>query len=254
MIYGLWLSATGLQTNGYRQDVIANNLANAETVGFKHDLSVFSERPVASREPFGDPTMTDPMLNDMTGGTFVAPTFTVYEQGTLRPTDRPLDAALVGEGFFSVRDGDGVKYTRDGRFTLTSEGGLVTVAGGRPVLSDAGTPIRVPPERAGEVAIRDDGTIRAGATLVGRLAITDFADKSRLTKVGSNLFEASSDAVERTPSATVRSGYVEASTVDPTRTMVQMIEATRAYDLNALMITLQDSLLGKASTEIAQLA
>jgi len=254
MVYGLWLSAAGLQANQYRQDVIANNLANVETVGFKRDLAVFTERAVASREALGDPTMSDPTLDRMSGGTFVAPTYTCFEQGSIVPTDRPLDAALQGEGFFTVRDAAGVRYTRDGRFAVDAQGNLVTVSGERPVLNDAGQPIQVPPEQIGNVRLAQDGTVLAGGSPVGRLGIVDFADRTALRKTGSNLLEAAAGAQARPASASVLAGAVEASTVDPTTTMVGMIEAARAYQMNATMISMQDTMLGRAANDIAKLA
>jgi flagellar basal-body rod protein FlgF len=253
MIYGLWLSAAGLQANQYRQDLIANNLANVETNGFKRDLAVFSERQVASREPFGDPTYSNRMLDSMTGGTFVAPTYTLYEQGPIQPTNRPLDLALQGDGFFTVRDGDRVAYTRDGALSVNANGELVTSAGGRPVLSDAGTPIRVPPGRASELQIASDGMLRLAGAEIGRLGLANFADPNALRKVGSNLFLAPEGATKTAPQATVMSGGLEQSAVDPATTMVAMIEAARAYQLNASLISLQDSMLGRAVNDIARL-
>jgi flagellar basal-body rod protein FlgF len=253
MVYGLWLSASGLQANKYRQDVIANNLANVETVGFKRDLAVFCERPVASQEPSGDPTLSDRMLDGMSGGTFVAPTFTSFEQGPILRTERPLDVALQGDGFFAVRDGNQTRYTRDGRFAIDERGDLVMVAGGRPVLSETGQPIRITAEQRDSLHISGDGTIWAGEATVAKLGIVGFADKSELRKVGSDLFEAPDKAPTRPSSANVVEGAVEASTVDPTSAMVNMIEASRAYQLNATMISMQDTMLGRAANDIAKL-
>lgn len=253
MVYGLWLSAAGLQANQYRQDVIANNLANVETAGFKRDLTVFTERSVASRESSGDPTRSNLMLDAMTGGTFVAPTYTTFEQGSLVKTDKPFDLALQGDGFFTVRDGNQTAYTRDGRLAIDTQGNLVTVVGSRPVLSDTGQAIRVSPEQRADVLVSEDGTIRAGATTVAKLGIVNFADTTELHKAGSNLLLASDGAKKTAASANVVTGAVEASTVDPTTTMVAMIEAARAYQLNATMISMQDTMLGRAANDIGKL-
>lgn len=253
MEYGLWLSAGGLQAMQYRQDIIANNLANVNTAGFKRDLAVFSERMIAAREGTGDSTASDETLNPMTGGIFVAPTYTIFEQGAVEPTERPLDAALVGDGFFTVRNGDKTAYTRDGRFAVNSSGELVTASGNYPVLNADGSAIRIPAHRASEVQFTQDGRVRVGNNDVSRLGIVDFEDHQQLRKVGTNLFEAAEGANPKNAAATVEGRSVEASSVDPATTMVSMIEASRAYQLNATMIQMQDSLLGRAVNDIARL-
>src|SRR6185369_8802982 len=129
MVYGIYQSAAGLQINQHRQDVLANNLANIETVGFKPDLALARERMIASREGGNDPSLSNSTLNGMTGGTVAAPTFTSFIPGAVEPTGRPLDVALQGDGFFAVQDGDTKRYTRDGRFMFDADGRLVTVGG-----------------------------------------------------------------------------------------------------------------------------
>jgi len=252
MVYGIYQSAAGLQVNQYRQAVLANNLANLDTVGFKHDLSVVCERPIASAEAFADSSWSDPRLARMTGGSLVAPTYTAFQQGMVRETGSPLDVALAGDGFFTVREGDAVRYTRDGRFALNEQGELVTVAGNHPVLNAQGQAIVVTGVPAENVRIDASGEVRAGASRFGRVGVVDFEDTSRLRKVGANLLQAI--GVEPTPhAAQLRTGAVEASTVDPTQTMVSMIEVARAYELNATMIGLADSTLGRAVNDIARL-
>jgi flagellar basal-body rod protein FlgG len=252
MVYGLWLSAAGLQANQLRQDIIANNLANVETTGFKRDLALFSERMIAAREPLGDSNASADLMNSMTGGTFVAPTYTVFEQGTVMPTDRPFDVALVGEGFFTIRDADRTLYTRDGRFAVNAQSELVT-SDGKAVLSDAGTTIRIPPDQLANVRITPDGRVRTGNVDLARLGIVDFEDKQQLKKVGSNRFAAPDGVLSRPANATVEPRALEASGVDPATTMIAMIEASRAYQLNASMISMQDAMLGRAATDIARI-
>lgn len=252
MIYGIYQSAAGLMTNQYRQDILANNLANVGTVGFKHDLAVVRERQVQAREGSGGLTAGDRLLDGLTGGSLVAPTYTSFVQGPLEETDRPLDAALVGEGFFAVNDGQGERYTRDGRFTINARGELVTVSGAHRVLDEAGGPIVVPGEAAGSVRLHADGSLRVGNEELGRLRIVDFQDKDNLRKQGGNLFQ----AVGERPTASqaeLRVGMVEQSTVDPMQAMVAMIESSRAYQLNATMIGLADATLSRAVNDIPRL-
>src|SRR5580765_5965379 len=129
MVYGIYQSAAGLQINQHRQDVLANNLANIDTVGFKPDLALVRERMIASREGMSDPSLSNPLLNGMSGGTLASPSYTSFIPGSIEPTGKPLDVALHGDGFFAVKDGDTKRYTRDGRFMFDANGYLVTVGG-----------------------------------------------------------------------------------------------------------------------------
>src|ERR1700744_3999436 len=103
MNYGMYLSATGVMANSYRQDVIANNLANAETVGFKRDQATFQQRLTAAPE-MGRRDLSDPRMDNIGGGFFIAPTQTDLTQGELETTGNHLDAAIVGKGFFGVNN------------------------------------------------------------------------------------------------------------------------------------------------------
>src|SRR5687768_1897415 len=102
MIYGLYLSATGIMTNSYRQDVIANNLANSETVGFKRDVALFKERLTQAQEQRIKGDWSNPLLEGIGGGTLAAPTIVDSTQGELEPTGSPLDVAIEGKGYFTV--------------------------------------------------------------------------------------------------------------------------------------------------------
>ena len=148
MTYGLWLSAGGLQVNQYRQEIVTNNLANVETVGFKRDLAVIHERLVESQRSPDGPRYTHGLLDALSGGNWVRPTYTSFEQGDLVRTGGDLDAAINGDGFFTVREGNNLRYTRDGRFTLNRAGELVMVAGeGRvKVVDQSGRPIALDPD------------------------------------------------------------------------------------------------------------
>lgn len=251
MVYGIYQSAAGMLVNQYRQEVLANNLANVSTVGFKPDLAVVRERMVASKEGFVGPLGSHEVYDRMTGGSLVAPTFTSFEQGPIVRTDNPLDVAIQADGFFAVQDGDTTRYTRDGRFTLNHEGMLITVAGGHPVLSETGTPIRLPANARGRAHIDANGEVRSGTQRFGKLGVFDFADERSLTKHGGNLLTAHTKPTPIEPNLAVRS--VEQSAVDPTATMVSLIEVSRAYQLNATMVGLADATLGRAVNDIARM-
>lgn len=255
MVYGIYLSAAGLQANQYRMEVLANNLANADTVGFKHDLTVMRERRAEAREGMRDPDASQSSLSEMTGGSLVAPTITSFEDGAVDRTGRPLDVAIAHGGFFKVQTADGERYTRDGRFLLSPAGELVTAVGGNTVLDVAGQPILVPPVAASDIRIDGSGEVRAGKAKAscGRIGIVDFDDRSLLRKIGGNLFE-SLGATPRDVKGSLISGALEKSNVDPVQSMVSMIEVTRAYQLNATLVGLADQTLGRAVNDIGRIS
>jgi len=252
MVYGLWLSSAGLQVNEYRQATLANNLANAETAGFKRHLAVISARQVASRSTggLGDGNR---LLDDLSGGSLVRPTHTDFSDGPLRASRNPLDLAVPGRGFLVVRDGEEVLFTKDGRLTLDSQGRLVTAAGGRPVLDADERPIVTVPGAAAPVRVGSDGTVRQGGAVLGRLAVVAFEDPQALVKRGAGLFAAAGQ--EPVPQeGGVVSGAVEASNVSPVTSLASLIEVSRAYQMNATLLSLQDQTLGRAVNDIAKVA
>lgn len=252
MVYGIYSSAAGLMTSQYRQDVLANNLANLATVGFKQDLTAIRERLPASREELTDRNASDESLAGLTGGSLVAPTYTSFEPGAVETTGNALDAAIDGEGFFRVRAGSTEGYTRDGRFALNADGQLMTVTGHAEVLDAGGRPIKVPKALKDHVRIDANGQVRAGKQSFGEIGVVRFDDPSLLRKIGGNLLVAQGEAQPVEVDANLKTGAVETSNVDATRTMVSMIEASRAYQMNATMIGLADQTLGRAVNEIAR--
>ena len=255
MTYGLWLSAGGMQANEYRQSILANNLANANTVGFKKDLAVMRERAVESRTAADGGRFVHPLLDGLSGGTFVAPTMHSFANGLPETTGNPLDATIKGEGFFTVRVGNDTRYTRDGRFTVNEKNELVMVAGnGRhKVLDEAGTPIVLLPASAGRARIAADKTVRQGDTVVARLGLAEFADRNDLRKVGANLFKNTGDRALPATRSMLLPGTVERSNADPITGLAEMIEVSRAYQLNAQMISLQDTMIGQAVSRVGRI-
>src|SRR5256885_10977320 len=146
MNYGLYLSATGVLTNLHRQDVIANNLANVETVGFKRNIATFQQRLTEAQQRGGAENQeTDPMLEHIGGGLFCAPTRLDMSQGELERTANNLDVSILGQGFFAVRDNDQARLTRDRQFMLANKGNLImTNASASHVLGPDGQPISIP--------------------------------------------------------------------------------------------------------------
>jgi flagellar basal body rod protein FlgG len=253
--YGLWLSASGMQINEYRQSVLANNLANAQTTGFKEDLAIASQRTVASREGAGGMAMRHPVLDGMTGGAAAMPTYHSFAQGTLEQTNNPLDWAVDGDGFFTVSDGAQTRYTRDGVMTVNQAGELVLAAGsGRwRMVDSAGVPIVTQPG-GGAVRVSSDGTVRQGANAIGQVSLVTAPDKTQLKKAGENLFTIENPVQMVPATGQIAAGSRELSNFDTMKGLAGMIEASRAYQMNATLIQLQDQAAGHAISRVGRVA
>src|SRR4051812_1384633 len=184
MNYGLYLSAMGVLANSNRQDVIANNLANAETVGFKKDLALFQEqRTEAQKRSLSASRYSNELLEPLGGGLVPSGMTVDLSQGPIEVTGNPLDVAVEGDGYFAVRHDDQTMLTRAGRFQVDRNGNLATDAG-HAVLSDKLTSISLAP---GAVDIAKDGTITQNGKAVGRLGVFSVANPKLLAKRGANL-------------------------------------------------------------------
>ena len=248
MIYGLYQSAAGMMVNEYRQNVLANNLANAETAGFKRDVATFAERTPASEAGVREGSGAD-LMELLSGGVWLSKTDTDFSESSFIHTDKPLDVALAGPGFLRVSSNGNEYLTRDGRMNMDANGWLRSATDGASVLGSAGQPIRLNP-RGGEISIDENGAISQGGQRTAQLGITDVEDYDVLRKAGAERF--SFEGAKLTPSpATVTSGAMESSGVTPVRELVTMIEASRAYQLNAQMVSMQDQSAGRLINAVA---
>lgn len=253
MIYGLYLSAAGVMTNAYRQDVISNNLANAETVGFKKNLAGFQQRRTEADER-GDESSTNALLENIGGGVFASPTHVDLSQGELESSSNNLDVALEGSGYFAVRDHDTTRLTRDGQFMLNRDGQLILANGvGQPVLNDKGDSIKLEGASASNTVIGKSGEIIVNGQYAGRIGVYDAADPSKLRKLGGNLISA--DATSLQPSAAVVHGNtLERANVEPATELVELMDTQRQLEANANMIKMQDSTLQHAANEVGKIS
>jgi flagellar basal-body rod protein FlgG len=251
MVYGLYLSADGLLAQQYRQDVIANNLANVDTPGFKADRVAFSERLTESmlRQ---SPGARQPALDPSTGGLFGTPVYTDYAQGNVIPSSSPFDLAILDNGFLAVQTPDGARYTRDGRLVADNEGTLRHVASGGAVLGADGQPIVIDPAAKGLVRIDESGRISQGDAIIGKLGLVDFQDRQALEKAGQNLYD-SRGTPQIAATGQIKQGAYEASGVEPATALVDMISAARAYEMNVSLISMQDESLGRAVNEVGRI-
>ena len=224
---GLYIAASGMVSEMARQDLIANDLANASTAGYKSDRAVQSS--------FGDlllrNTQTGRTIGPLGEGSRIERQVTDLTAAPLKETGEDLDFAIEGDGFFAVQTAQGVRYTRNGQFTAAANGRLVDQLGNA-VLGQNGRPI----------AIGADGKVPEAN--VGVFAV----DNAR--KVGDNFF---TGAAGGRGAGQVRSGALEGSGADPVRAMTDMIASLRAFESGQKVITTIDSTLQKASNQVGSL-
>lgn len=253
MNYGLYLSATGVMANSYRQDVIANNLANAESTGFKRDVPIFQERLTEAQANRALARRSNPLMENLGGGLKLAPTAIDFTAGDLELTGRTLDVGIEGNGFFAVREGKQTLLTRDGRLLIDKDGNLIT-GGTNParVLDHEGNPIQLNPNLPTQ--IDETGQIYQQEQVVGRLGVYDVADHRQLMKMGEGRFLAGPDAGSMTQgSGLVRSGFLERANVSPASELTQLIETQRLLEANANMIRYQDAMLGRLVNDVGKI-
>lgn len=241
MPYGFYISAEGAQVQSRRMEVISNNLANVDTPGFKRDLAIFQAR-FAEAIQQGEAVPGAGGVDDVGGGVLLRGTKTDFSPGPLERTGLATDLAIDGDGFFLVRKGNQEFLTRAGNFRLTSVGELVT-QDGYSVLGEDGEPILIDPT-LGPWSFTPDGMLQqAGASTA--LAMVRPQSLGDLAKVGENLFEPLADVRPLEPSERhLALGYLEKSTVRATAEMMEMIEASRAFEANVALIRHQDAVIG----------
>ncbi len=208
-------------------DIAANNIANADTTGFKVESLTASEDPQTLPGGTGPNATANYVLDTGLARNFA--------QGALQQTGAPLDAAIDGDGFFQVSTAAGTRYTRDGRFTTDSQGKLITQAGD-PVLDASGGQITLNPQ-GGAPSIAADGTVSqaipgsANGQIVGKIGVVSFQSLAALSKEGGGLYSNSS-STPPTPStkSVIHQGMLESSNVQPVLQITDLIRISRAYD------------------------
>jgi flagellar basal-body rod protein FlgF len=238
----MYISAEGAQAQAQRLEVIANNMANVDTAGFKQDVPTFQAR-FAEAIQDGQARPHDRSINDIGGGVKLMDVATDYSEGTLKATGGELDLAIDGKGFFQIRGEDGKQYlTRAGEFMLNVDGVLVSENGQRPVLDQSGALIQM--DNNAPFSISQDGFISQSGNVFA-LGMSQPKSLDKLVKVGNNLYE-SLEKVEpvKLEDRNIRQGFLEMSGANAVRQMLAMIETTRAFEANTRMIQSQDSMIG----------
>ncbi|HKX53920.1 MAG TPA: flagellar basal-body rod protein FlgG [Nitrosospira sp.] len=254
MIRSLWISKTGLDAQQTQMDVIANNLANVSTNGFKRSRAVFEDLLYQTlRQPGAQSSQQTQLPSGLQLGTGVRPVATerIFTQGNLQQTGNSKDVAIQGQGFFQVLRPDGsTAYTRDGSFQTDFEGQLVTSSG-----YYVQPAITIPPN-AQSITVGRDGVVSvttpdsAVPVQVGNLQLATFINPAGLQSVGENLYVET--ASSGTPNVTnpgtdgaglLNQGYVETSNVNVVEELVNMIQTQRAYEINSKSVQTSDQML-----------
>lgn len=257
MVKGLYTAYTGMVNEQKRLDVISNNLANADTTGFKKEgtTSQAFDEVLAYKIKDTTDAVRARNIGSMSLGVKIGESYTDFSQGSLRETGNTYDIALSDKGFFSVeftnKVGEtSIKYTRDGSFTVTKEGVLVTKDGDY-VLDENGNHIRVNPLL--DVTITKEGAIKQEGREVATLGVVDFEDYNYLEHYGENYYQPVEGATMKASNAQVLGGYLEMSNIQVVSEMVEMISVTRAYETNQKLIQTIDGSLEIAANQLGKL-
>ena len=247
----------GAMTNEHRLDVIANNLANSSTNGFKKDSYAFQDTfqrfahdYLVDAKPYvrAENIWPKPYIQARTR---MSGQYSDMSQGSVQSTGNSLDVALVGEGFFKVRTPKGDFMTRNGSFQLSADGRLITEQGFE-VLS-GGSAITLP--RDNRIDIDVNGVITADGNQIGTLDLVNVSDPKSVEKVGQNLFQIrkGSRATEIAPeNLQVQQGFLEKSNVEIVGEMVNMMEAQRAFEINQKLMTTTDTMESLVINKVGQ--
>lgn len=249
MIYGMYLSAQGADSNSVRLDVLSNNMANANTTSFKRDVAVFQMNRNFDAEQ-GQQNDLPGDLQNHTGGISLEAIRTDFEMGSLVPTGSDFDLAIKGDGFFQVGNEKELFLTRNGSLSIDPDNRLVTSDQGLPVLTQEETDIILPPE-AVHVEITNDGVVtpfdQNGQSLgsVGQVAIMMPNSLDELVKLGGSLYSTEGRVFSINEEANLQQGYLESSGTNSIEEMMELVTTSRLFESNVNMIKLQDESLGR---------
>lgn len=264
---GLYTAATGMIAETRRTDTIANNLANANTTGYKRDDAVTMDFEPMLLRRINDKTGTQqevtsfkgfslgtnaPVVGELGLGAQVADIVTDHAQGAFQTTGNQLDFGIEGEGYFRIATPRGERYTRDGNFYRNADSRLVNV-NGEDVLDSQGRAITIPPEAA-DFNVTPEGRITANGVFVAQLGLVSFPGGDRImVKEGNNLYRVA-DPQQQPQQATgsIQQGVLERSNTEVVSEMVNLIANYRAYEASSRAVVTQDGMLDKAVNEVGR--
>lgn len=248
MIRGLYTSATGMMTQTKIMDVISNNLANADSTSFKKDTVVTgSFKDVMAKKIDG---IDNKDIGKMNLGVYASHTLTDFSQGSIKPTERKLDFAIDGEGFFEVSDEkiNQKSYTRNGTFIINDDKKLATTDG-KLVMSSENTPIEL---NSDDLSVNDKGEIYVNDKYIAKLKLVNIKNVDSLRKTGESLFSSNNEIEVDDFNGKVCQSSIETSNVNVIKQMVDMISVTRNYEANQKVITTFDESLQKSVNDIGR--
>lgn len=240
---GLYIAASGMLAAQVRQDVIANNLANASTPGFKGDIAVGE----AFRDMLLVDTQTRSELGPLSTGTRIAEVAINLRNGTVRHSGGDLDIAVNGPGWLSVQTDAGVRYTRNGTLTTNAQG-QITTSEGDPILGTNGQPIVID-QTKGKVSISPSGVVTVDGQQSGQIALTALEDAS-IEKLGASYVTGTPAA--GVPGGQIAQGYLENANVNSVEEMVDLIVNMRTYEAGQKVIRAIDDTLDKAVNQVGR--
>jgi flagellar basal body rod protein FlgG len=234
------IAASGLRARMESLDLLANNIANASTGGYKADREFYSLY-VGSEAQGDDAANTMPVIERQ---------WTDLSQGLVHPTGNALDLALAGSGFFTVQGPNGPLYTRNGNFHLASDGRLMA-PDGYPAQTVNGTALTLSASQP--VEILGDGTVRQGGATIGQIALANFADPAALVKQGSNYFVGDPAASTAVPAGTsVQQGQLEDSNAGPAEGAVRLVAVMRQFEMMQKAVLMGDEMSKQAIEQVAK--
>lgn len=255
MIRGLYTAAAGMIAKQAQQETLSNNIANMNTAGFKKDkliLKSFDELVIKNIDGSSMATAKKRVVGSLEFGVGIDQNKTYFDQGVIEYTDRKLDFAITGDGFFTLEDENGnEKYSRDGRFQVNQEGYLVNSEGLK-VLGEVDgvkSPIQV---NNSEIMINSDGSFDIGDSNI-KFSLTRFPDTSTLAKEASNCYISKDQSGEADTQSKITQQALERSNVDMLDAMTEMISIMRSYESNQKMVQTMDETLGKTVNEVGKL-
>ena len=243
MIQGIHLATQGMSMLQDKQDQIANNLANINATGFKQ-----SHLFVQSYQKYLKNDNQEPFVNEEVKPDEV---YIDYQEGPMKKTGNDLDLLIKGSGFFTVMTPDGVRYTRNGNFSIDSDGFLVTSDGSKVMSTDGFIRIE---QDGGPIRFNLDGEVLQGDESKGVLQISDFKKPYKLLREGNSYFrpQLPDNPVIKSPGGIIKQGFLEGSNANPIQNMVEMIRAFRNYEADQKALQAQDQTLDRAINSVGR--
>lgn len=238
-------AASGLHARMEALDMLANNLANATTGGYKLDREFYTLFNAGTESNYegGAPSQLPDVKSQWTD----------YTQGTLQPTGNPLDLAITGQGFFTVNGPTGPLYTRNGGFRVSASGEL-TSADGYPVTGAGGTTIQT--QSQSPITVAPDGTVEQDGQTLGQLEVVDFPDRGVLQKVAGSYFSNTNPKVQpqAAEGASIAQKQIEASNVSTAESAVRLVDVMRQFEMLQKAVSVTNDMNTKSLQEVARVS